>query len=307
MQMQPSIVDLRAGLPAESLAVRFEAPELLLVEHRCALAASGSAELPATKRMPVPTFGFVRHGLALLETSRGAIRADPTQVVLFDQGSSYRAQHLGCDRRACAVTLSVAPKLLQGTFRDHGCALASAGGLRFPVSAIPRPPRLNLLLHRVLASISIAADDIEELLLTVVGIVAEELGGRSATSPLGSPRLVRRAQELLADRLHDPPDLEQLARAANCSRYHLCRVFKSQTGLTISRYLHRLRVNEALSRILEGETRLTRLAHDLGFSSHSHFTQVFRREIGLTPSAVRTRLGRRGAELPSSTGRLACD
>jgi AraC-like DNA-binding protein len=33
---------------------------------------------------------------------------------------------------------------------------------------------------------------------------------------------------------------------------------------------------------------LTRLALDLGYSSHSHFTASFRRAFGLTPSAART-------------------
>jgi AraC-like DNA-binding protein len=32
---------------------------------------------------------------------------------------------------------------------------------------------------------------------------------------------------------------------------------------------------------------LSAIAHDLGFSSHSHFVRVMRRHAGMTPSAVR--------------------
>jgi AraC-like DNA-binding protein len=38
---------------------------------------------------------------------------------------------------------------------------------------------------------------------------------------------------------------------------------------------------------------LTALAFELGFSSHSHFADAFRREFGRTPSEVRRNAGRR--------------
>jgi AraC family transcriptional regulator len=43
----------------------------------------------------------------------------------------------------------------------------------------------------------------------------------------------------------------------------------------------------ALMRIQEGEQNLSGLAFDLGYASHSHFTSVFRRHFGVTPSQMR--------------------
>jgi AraC-like DNA-binding protein len=43
----------------------------------------------------------------------------------------------------------------------------------------------------------------------------------------------------------------------------------------------------ALERLDAGERDLTRLALDLGYSSHSHFTDAFRRSFGVTPSTAR--------------------
>ena len=40
-------------------------------------------------------------------------------------------------------------------------------------------------------------------------------------------------------------------------------------------------------RLEHGERDLAGLAHDLGFSSQSHFGELFRREIGWTPAAAR--------------------
>ena len=69
--------------------------------------------------------------------------------------------------------------------------------------------------------------------------------------------------------------------------HHLSRIFQHHTGFTIHRYLVQLRMRQALERLAGGEQNLTMLALDLGFSSHSHFTDAFRREFGCAPSAVR--------------------
>jgi AraC-like DNA-binding protein len=45
----------------------------------------------------------------------------------------------------------------------------------------------------------------------------------------------------------------------------------------------------ALEPLADGAGDLTRIALDLGFSSHSHFTAAFRRHFGLTPSAFAAR------------------
>jgi hypothetical protein len=43
----------------------------------------------------------------------------------------------------------------------------------------------------------------------------------------------------------------------------------------------------ALERLMDGEPNLSALACDLGFTSHSHLTSVFRRTFGTTPSGFR--------------------
>jgi AraC-like DNA-binding protein len=54
----------------------------------------------------------------------------------------------------------------------------------------------------------------------------------------------------------------------------------------VNRFLHRLRLRAALEELPECRGDITRLALDLGYSSHSHFTYAFRREFGVPPSAA---------------------
>ena len=57
--------------------------------------------------------------------------------------------------------------------------------------------------------------------------------------------------------------------------------------MSMHQYRSRLRLRTALERIHEGASDLTRLALELGYSSHSHITEAFRRAFGLVPSACR--------------------
>ena len=75
------------------------------------------------------------------------------------------------------------------------------------------------------------------------------------------------------------------------SPFHLARVFRAHTGFSIHGYRNQLRLRSSLERLFEPEVDLALLGRELGYSSHSHFTDSFHRTFGRPPSAVR-RAGR---------------
>lgn len=83
--------------------------------------------------------------------------------------------------------------------------------------------------------------------------------------------------------------LTSLGRALECSLYHLTRTFRAEVGVPLYRYLLWVRLSVALDRLANGESNLSALAFDVGFSSHSKFTTAFGRALGLTPSEFRRR------------------
>jgi AraC-like DNA-binding protein len=87
----------------------------------------------------------------------------------------------------------------------------------------------------------------------------------------------------------DAGDLATLARAARLSSSHLSRIFKEQTGVSISRFRNQQRLQRFL-RLYAGGRRTTALAAALeaGFGSYAQFHRVFREQTGRTPSALRT-------------------
>jgi len=108
--------------------------------------------------------------------------------------------------------------------------------------------------------------------------------------------LVEAAKNTIASNLGRNVTLHELCAATHCSPWQLCRAFRRATGQTLTHYRHALRMQIALERLQHQDTDLTELALELGYSSHSHFTHVFRRHLGITPSEVRA--GERKKELP---------
>ena len=87
-----------------------------------------------------------------------------------------------------------------------------------------------------------------------------------------------------------PHRIQDMAAEFGVSPFHLARIFRFETGFSVHQYLLQIRMNEALSRLHAGEPQLSRLALDLGFSSHSHFSETFRRHFGESPAQVRAAL-----------------
>ena len=125
------------------------------------------------------------------------------------------------------------------------------------------------------------------------------LGGKSL-------KLVLCVKELLAT---SPGSLSltQIASRVGASPAYLTDLFRRAEGMPVYRYQLRLRLAMALRRLPEVDD-ITGLALDLGFSSHSHFTAVFKSVFGVTPSTYResTRpVQRRGVAVGSGPLALA--
>lgn len=96
-------------------------------------------------------------------------------------------------------------------------------------------------------------------------------------------KLMYAVKETIQADLSENWSLEELAKLHATSAYHLCRVFKAQAGMGISQYRQQQRLRYLTWRIKQGERNFSTLAHDLGYSSHSHMTSCFKSAYGTTP------------------------
>jgi AraC-like DNA-binding protein len=140
----------------------------------------------------------------------------------------------------------------------------------------------------------------ETALGLVQAIVSDfDLSREDAHVPMIARQRVQRARAFIASRPEADHSLDAVAAAAACSPFHLARLFKRQTGMTIRGYRLRLRLATALHYLADGATDLTGVAIRAGFSDHSHMTASFRKVFGSTPSALREKLRSRGLKKQS--------
>lgn len=158
------------------------------------------------------------------------------------------------------------------------------------------------LTHRVLLAKCRRGDDAaviaEAGLVLVADLVAEWAASPPIPHSVGTPAVTRRIVDLAREMVTTslvPPRLPSVAATARVSPQHLTRVFKQSTGLTLSAYRNRVRVRLALERLADGGGDLRRIAHDLGFSDHAHFSRRVMAEVGLPPRALRSLLSGRRA------------
>jgi AraC family transcriptional regulator len=81
--------------------------------------------------------------------------------------------------------------------------------------------------------------------------------------------------------------LWELAELAGMSPHYLCELFKKSTGFSPHQYSIRCRIDRAKIYLRSREFTIRQVAKATGFVDQSHFTKVFRRIVGVTPTQFR--------------------
>jgi AraC-like DNA-binding protein len=81
--------------------------------------------------------------------------------------------------------------------------------------------------------------------------------------------------------------LDMLAESLHLSKTYLSRLFKSETGSSITEYLTARRIREACKLLETTELPVERIGAETGFPNSSYFIQLFRRKVGVTPLKYR--------------------
>ena len=94
---------------------------------------------------------------------------------------------------------------------------------------------------------------------------------------------VERARDYLHHHYADDISLEELAKLAGLSRFHFCRLFRKEVGISPGNYQTQQRVEQA-KKLLAQDYSIATVVAMTGFYDHSHFGWHFKRQVGTTPS-----------------------
>jgi AraC-like DNA-binding protein len=114
------------------------------------------------------------------------------------------------------------------------------------------------------------------------------------------PPVVLKAREYIGKHKTEELSLANVAKAAGASVFHFCKVFHKATGLKFTDYVGRVRLEEARTRLLNPNQRISEIAYDVGFQSLTQFNRTFKRVFGQSPTKFRARLssGKRARSAP---------
>jgi AraC-like DNA-binding protein len=98
---------------------------------------------------------------------------------------------------------------------------------------------------------------------------------------------LRRAINLLSERLGEPLDLAQISRNAGLSRPHFFKLFREQMGLPPTIFFNALRMERAIERLAIGRETVSEIGLDLGFATPASFSRFFIANGVVPPSAYR--------------------
>jgi AraC-like DNA-binding protein len=126
--------------------------------------------------------------------------------------------------------------------------------------------------------------------LELIALISDEV---AETARAQQPRLsahdierLQRVRRCLSEHLAAPPTLAELARSAGCSETKLKAGFRTLFGTSLFAYLRQARMEQARCWLLERHLNVTEIAQRVGYGNPSKFAAAFKKQFGVSPSAV---------------------
>jgi AraC-like DNA-binding protein len=272
LQQPTTSDDVHGGL-VNSVNIRwlFESPSVSFCRWRCCVSHPGLTE---ERFQPWHVIAFSHCGSYQMHTPEGTAFVDANTMCFFNGRGPYRTSH----PNSCGdhgSSMMVAPGVLTDALAAFDRRTLDHAEAPFVRLTAPSPPsvyfRLRVLLSWLQRQDAVDPLQLEETGLRLLEAIAPLATARIEPEASGPPRAclekVEWARILLERRCREALRLNDLARAVELSPFHLCRSFRRVTGITIHRYLLRLRLREALDRVADGAPDLTAVALDTGFSA----------------------------------------
>lgn len=98
---------------------------------------------------------------------------------------------------------------------------------------------------------------------------------------------INACKEYIYSHIKERITIEDLADVLGVSASYLSRLFKKETGSSVSAYIRNRKIDMAKNLLRFSNDSMIEIANRLAFSSQSHFIQQFREVVGMTPKRYR--------------------
>lgn len=117
--------------------------------------------------------------------------------------------------------------------------------------------------------------------------------GRSADAVDFRPfNYAEQAMQWMEEHYAEDIGLDQIAEALHLSKFYLSRLFRRETGSSLSDYLIARRIKQACRLLYTTSHSVERISAEVGYPNVSYFIRIFKKVIGTTPLQYRTAAGK---------------
>ena len=125
-------------------------------------------------------------------------------------------------------------------------------------------------------------------LLSIISLQLMEFLNRLILEGEGNESdIIRQAKAWIADRIDEKISLVEISKAIHVSEFYFCKIFKQATGMTLTEYVNRQRIELAKGELKNTEKPVTEIAYAVGFQSLSPFNRSFLKYVGESPRLYR--------------------
>ncbi|MDO4269371.1 MAG: AraC family transcriptional regulator [Eubacteriales bacterium] len=226
-------------------------------------------------------------------TERGDLLIYNSSVVHEDNSQP------GCSERTycCGVENLHLTGLAENCLLPRGAELRLRTGARFSEFET-----MFRLIYEHTAQPRLHSNEIAQQLLLSLLLMIMQLGHEAAESERPESAQVDLMRGYIDTHYAEDISLEQIAAQAGISAYYASHLFKEYCGYSPMQYTIRRRIGEAQSLLLLSSMSVTQIAAQTGFDSPNHFSTIFSKHTGYSPSAYRkTFLRSNGGETRNET------
>lgn len=109
------------------------------------------------------------------------------------------------------------------------------------------------------------------------------LGQECQKQAVTGEELTEQVKAYIIENLKEELRVEKIAKNFYLSADYLTKLFKKETGMSISDFILEERMFLAKELILAGKMSISRVSYECGYDNYSYFTKVFKKKYGVTP------------------------
>lgn len=99
--------------------------------------------------------------------------------------------------------------------------------------------------------------------------------------------IIKKVIDYIEQNLEKELNLDNISKDIGYSKFHLNRVFKEQTGITIYKYLQNRRLTIAAEKLVKTDKPITQIAYEAGYDTQQSFSFAFKQAYLYPPKTYR--------------------